>query len=240
MIPTIIMPMAGNGKRFKQAGFKQIKPLINFFNKPMFQHVIDSLGIEGKWIFIVQKKHREKYDLDTILKKSIPNCEIIDTGGGVTEGAACSVLLAKKYIDLHAPLIVINSDNIIDWNSKMYFDMLDKKYDGIIPCFTDNNPKWSFVEINSESFVTRVEEKTPISNLATAGIYIWRQGSFFIKSAEQMISKNIRIKNEFYLCPVFNETIKLGGKVKICMVNKMHSVGTPEDLEQYINYKNNL
>ena len=225
--------MAGNGTRFSQAGYKDIKPLIPIHGKPMVERVADCVGLDGNWIFIVQKDHRELYNLDDELQRIRPNCKIVDTGSGVTEGAACSVLLAKHLINPDAPLIIINSDNIIHWNTAHYFEMLSSNADGLIPCFKDSNPKWSFVKVDND-IVSEVAEKNPISDIATAGIYIWKRGDDFIKSAEQMIEKNIRVNNEFYLCPVYNETITLGKTIKVCFVDEMHGVGTPEDLEIYL------
>lgn len=228
--------MAGMGSRFSQAGYKDIKPLIEIFGKPMIEHVVDSVGIDGDWIFIVQKVHREQYDLDKILSTLKPGCKIIDTGAGVTEGAACSVLLAKDYINNQNPLIIINSDNIIEWDSKIYNESINiRNSDGLILCFRDSDPKWSFAKLDSGTgFVTEVAEKNPISDYATAGMYIWRQGQSFVTAAEQMISKNIRTNNEFYICPVYNENIAMGQNIEVCIVDAMHGVGTPEDLERYI------
>jgi len=224
------------GSRFSQAGYKDIKPLIEIFGKPMIEHVVDSVGIDGDWIFIVQKVHREQYDLDKILSTLKPGCKIIDTGAGVTEGAACSVLLAKDYINNQNPLIIINSDNIIEWDSKIYNESINiRNSDGLILCFRDSDPKWSFAKLDSGTgFVTEVAEKNPISDYATAGMYIWRQGQSFVTAAEQMISKNIRTNNEFYICPVYNENIAMGQNIEVCIVDAMHGVGTPEDLERYI------
>jgi len=228
--------MAGMGSRFSQAGYKDIKPLIEIFGKPMIEHVVDSVGIDGDWIFIVQKVHREQYDLDKILSTLKPGCKIIDTGAGVTEGAACSVLLAKDYINNQNPLIIVNSDNIIEWDSKIYNESINiRNSDGLILCFRDSDPKWSFAKLDSGTgFVTEVAEKNPISDYATAGMYIWRQGQSFVTAAEQMISKNIRTNNEFYICPVYNENIAMGQNIEVCIVDAMHGVGTPEDLERYI------
>lgn len=230
--PTIVVPMAGNGTRFSDAGYTDIKPLINILGKPMIQRVVDSVGIDGHWVFIVQKDHRERHDIDRILRSIRPNCTIIDTGGGVTEGAACSVLLAAPYIDLDAPLIVINSDNIIEWNT-VDFSALDDA-DGMILCFNDTDPKWSFAAVDEQGFVTRVEEKNPISNIATAGMYLWKTGRQFVHAARVMIARNLRVRGEFYLCPVYNQNIEWGEKIVVRMVKTMWGVGTPEDLNHYI------
>lgn len=232
--------MAGNGSRFTAAGYTDIKPLIPIHDRPMIAHAIESVGVEGNWVFIVQKEHRQKYDIDSVLQNLRPRCTIIDTGGGVTEGAACSILLAEHHIDKEAPLIIINSDNIIKWDVSHYNDMINSEYDGLIPCFKDTASKWSFAKV-IDDVVVEVAEKNPISDNATAGLYIWKCGSDFIDSAKRMIEKNIRVNNEFYLCPVYNETISMGKKIKICYVQEMHGVGTPEDLVTFINgYKGDI
>lgn len=238
--PIIVVPMAGMGSRFSEAGYIDIKPLIPIHGRPMISHVIKSVGIEGDWVFIVQKEHRYKYHLDVILNNLCPGCTVIDTGGGATEGAACSLLLTKHIINNDRPLVVINSDNIIEWSPSQFHTELPHA-DGMILVFKDTNPKWSFVKLDdSNKYVVEVAEKNPISDLATAGMYIWRKGSDFVWAAEQMIAKNIRVNNEFYLCPTYNENIQAGQKIIVCNVNKMHGVGTPEDLEMYLknNYEN--
>lgn len=229
--------MAGMGSRFTEAGYKDIKPLIPIFGKPMIEHVADSVGLNGDWIFIVQRGHREKYNLDLKLQNLRPGCIVIDTGYGPTEGAACSILLAKNYIDNDRPLVIINSDNIIKWNAletMSCFAASDAS--GLILTFKDSDPKWSFAKLDAEEkYVIEVAEKKPISDNATAGMYIWKHGKDFVSGAEQMIAKNIRVNNEFYLCPVYNENISAGQRVIISHVEEMHGVGTPQDLERYIN-----
>ena len=83
-----------------------------------------------------------------------------------------------------------------------------------------------------------VAEKKVISNNATVGVYYWRYGKDFVKYAEQMIKNNIRVNNEFYVCPVFNEAIRDNKKIKIKNVDSMWGLGTPEDLDYFLkNYK---
>jgi dTDP-glucose pyrophosphorylase len=234
--PTIIVPMAGMGNRFAVAGYKDIKPMIPIFGKPMVEHVANSVGMDGNWIFIVQKLHRERYRLDEFLRSIRPNCIIIDTGGGPTEGAACSILLAKPYINNDNPLIVINSDNIIKWDKAHYKKHIyEGESDGLILTFEDTDPKWSFARLDESGYVAEVAEKKPISTHATAGLYAWKYGKDFVAAAEQMIAKNIRVNNEFYVAPVYNENIAMGKKISIAQVESMDGVGTPEDLERYIN-----
>ena len=110
--------------------------------------------------------------------------------------------------------------------------------DAGIVTFTATHPKWSFVKLDDKGFVNQVAEKNPISDIATVGLYFWRHGSDYVKYAEQMIAKNIRTNNEFYVCPVFNEAILDNKKIRIKMIERMWGLGTPEDLKNFLeNYK---
>jgi HAD superfamily hydrolase (TIGR01509 family) len=231
---NVLIPMAGAGSRFQQAGYTFPKPLIDVENKPMIQVVVDNLNIEATFIYVVQKEHREKYNLDTLLNLITPGCKIVEVDG-LTEGAACTTLLAKEHIDNDAPLVMANSDQFLEWDSNEFmYKMIEQKVDGGIVTFTATHPKWSFAKVDEHGYVTEVAEKNPISDIATVGVYYWVKGSDYVKYAEQMISKNIRTNNEFYTCPVFNEAIGDGKKIKTFNIEKMWGLGTPEDLKYYL------
>jgi len=235
---NVLIPMAGAGSRFEQAGYTFPKPLIEVRNKPMIQVVVDNLNIKANYIYIVQKKHREKYNLDTLLNLITPNCQIVEVDG-LTEGAACTALLAKEFIDNDAPLFFANSDQFVEWDSNEFmYKMNETNADGGIVTFEATHPKWSFAKVDEKGLVTEVAEKNPISNIATVGYYYWKHGSDFVKYAEQMIDKNIRVNNEFYVCPVFNEAIGDAKEIRTFNVDGMWGLGTPEDLKYYLeNYK---
>ena len=166
-----------------------------------------------------------------------PKCNIIPIEG-VTEGAACTVLLAKKFIDNDNPLLLANSDQFIDWNSHDFFYTTENSAtDGTILTFKSTHPKWSFAKLDHHGFVTEVAEKKPISDMATVGIYYWNKGSNFVKYAEQMINKNIRVNNEFYVCPVYNEAILDNKKIRVHNISQMYGLGTPEDLNVFLKNK---
>lgn len=235
---NVLIPMAGNGSRFVQQGYTFPKPLIEVNGKPMIQVVVENLNIEAHYIFIVQRDHYEKYNLKYLLNLIAPGCDIVQVNG-VTEGAACSTLLAKDYINNDAPLVMANSDQYVEWSSNecMYAFTADK-IDGGIVTFEASHPKWSYAKLGANGFVSEVAEKKPISNEATVGIYYWKRGSDYVKYAEDMIAKDIRVNNEFYVCPVFNQAIEDGKKIKVKRVDKMWGIGTPEDLDQFLkNYK---
>lgn len=237
---NVVIPMAGAGSRFEKAGYTFPKPLIDVNGKPMIQVVVESMNIEATFIYIVQKSHREKYNLDTLLNLITPNCKIVEVDG-LTQGAACTVLLAKEHINNENQLILTNSDQFIQWDSTEFmYQMNEKDFDGAIMCFESTHPKWSFAKTNEDGLITEVAEKNPISNQATAGIYYFKHGSDFVSSAEQMIEKDIRTNNEFYVCPVYNEAILNGKKIYNYQIpaENMWGLGTPEDLKHYLeNYK---
>ena len=234
---TIVIPMAGAGSRFENAGYTFPKPLIEVNGKTMIQTVVDSLNIDAKYVFIVRNEHNIKYSIENYLKTIVPNCEVILTDG-LTEGAACTVLLSKNLIDNENPILMANSDQWVNWdNFEFMKNNLSNSLDASILTFNSTHPKWSFAKISDEGLVTEVAEKKPISDIATVGVYWWAKGSDFVKYAEQMISKNIRVNNEFYVCPVFNEAIKDNKRIGVFKVNEMWGLGTPEDLNYFLSSK---
>jgi HAD superfamily hydrolase (TIGR01509 family) len=235
---NVLIPMAGAGSRFENAGYTFPKPLIDVNGEPMIKVIVENLNIDANFIYIVQRNHREKYNLDTLLNLITPNCQIVEVDG-VTQGAAVTTLLAKSLINNEQPLLISNSDQYVEWNSNEFlYKVYETKLDAAILTFKSTHPKWSFVKCDELGYVTEVAEKKPISDKATVGIYYWSKGSDYVRYAERMISKNIRTNNEFYVCPVFNQAIEDKKRIKTYDVEKMFGLGTPEDLKFYLeNYK---
>ena len=235
---NVLIPMAGAGSRFAAAGYTFPKPLIEVNGKPMIQVVTENLNVEAHFIYIVQKEHYDKYNLKQLLNLISPGCDIVQVDG-LTEGAACTTLLAKELINNDEPLLMANSDQFVEWNSnECLYAFTADGVDGGIVTFRATHPKWSFAKLGDDGFVTEVAEKNPISDIATVGIYYWKKGSDYVKYAEQMIEKNIRTNGEFYVCPVFNEAIGDGKKIRVKDIPKMWGIGTPEDLNYFLdNYK---
>jgi len=233
---NVLIPMAGAGSRFAQAGYTFPKPLIEVNSKPMIQVVVENLNIEAHYIFLVQKEHYEKYNLKQLLNLIAPGCDIVQVDG-ITDGAARTTLLAKDLINTNQPLLMANSDQYVEWNSnETLYGFTADEVDGGIVTFKATHPKWSFARVGNDGFVEEVAEKNPISDDATVGIYFWKKGSDYVKYAEQMIEKDVRTNNEFYVCPVFNEAINDNKKIKIKQVPRMWGIGTPEDLEYFLNH----
>lgn len=232
---NIVIPMAGLGSRFTKAGFDKPKPFIDVLGKPMIVRVLENLKYKGaRYILIARKEHliKEKKLVDEI--KNNFNVEFIAINK-LTEGTACTVLYARKYINNNTPLMIANSDQIVDINIGDFInDSFKRGLDGSILTFIDKeeNPKWSFAKLNND-LVVEVKEKETISEFATVGIYFFNEGKIFVESAIDMIIENDRVNNEFYTCPVYNYAIKNGVKIGIYNIDfsKMHGIGTPEDLE---------
>ena len=162
-----------------------------------------------------------------------PGCEIV-TIDHITEGAACTVLLAEKFINNDDPMMIANSDQFVDTDINEYIDAMGNA-DGLIMTMPADDPKWSFIKFDEEGYVTMVREKEVISNEATVGIYNYAHGRDFVKYAHQMIEKNIRVNNEFYVAPVYNEMIEDGKKIVFNNVGaKMYGLGIPEDLNFFM------
>jgi NDP-sugar pyrophosphorylase family protein len=236
---NIVIPMAGLGSRFSAAGFEKPKPFIDVSGKAMIVRVLENLAYQNaRYILIARKEHIQKEsELVNEIKKSY-NVDII-TIDEVTEGTACTVLAAKDFINNDDPLVIANSDQIVDINFHDFVDdSLNRNLDGSILTFIDEkkNPKWSFAKINKNQMVTKVKEKQPISKYATVGIYMFNKGRYFIDGVADMITSNDRVNGEFYTCPVYNYLISDRLQIGIYDIDPtlMHGIGTPEDLDKYL------
>ena len=232
---NILIPMAGEGSRFKQAGFTFPKPLIEVNGKPMIQQVVENLDFDANYIFLVRKRHLEDFQLKQLLDIITNNRATIVEVESLTEGAACTTLLAKDFINNDEELLIANSDQVVEYSLEN-FNSLRRftNIDSMVFTFRAVHPKWSFIKINSRGVAIEAAEKNPISDIATCGIYYYRKGSDYVKYANQMIDKNIRVNNEFYVCPVYNELIADGKILIPFFVHKMQGLGTPEDLEKFL------
>lgn len=234
----IVIPMAGDGARFKAAGFPLPKPFIDVNGAPMIQRVIENLnfGEENDYVFLVRREHAEKYPLDDCLHtatKGRYKTVIVDEK---TEGAACTVLLAREHVNMFEELIIANSDQLVYYDHRNFNTLRHHaNIAGSIFCFTATETKWSYVKCNSQNAITQVREKEVISDMATCGIYYWRQARDFVYHAQDMISKNDRVKGEFYIAPTYNYLINDRGNARPVVpffVNNMYGMGTPEDLQK--------
>lgn len=236
---NIVIPMAGRGSRFQEAGFDLPKPLIPVHNKPMVRVVIHNLRptVTHRFIFLCLREHMERFLIDKQLRQWEPNCEIVPVDE-VTEGAACTVLLVKDFINNSNPLMIANSDQWVNININEYLSSLESaNADGLIMTMWADHPKWSYVRLDENGAICEVVEKKVVSHEATVGIYNFRHGSDFVMAAENMIAKNLRVNNEFYVAPTYNELIQLGRKIVYYNVGReydgMYGMGIPSDLAKF-------
>lgn len=236
---NILIPMAGHGSRFSKAGYLDPKPLISVFGKSMIELVIENLkpAEDHRFIFVCQSEHLRDYPLRSLLEIKSPVCKIIEVNK-VTEGAACTALLAKRYINNADQLMIANCDQYIEIDINQYLSQLSGDADGLIMTMKDNNDKWSYIDLNDSNEITGVIEKKVVSDEATVGIYNFKRGSDFVTAAESMIFKNLRVNNEFYVAPTYNEMIADGKRIIYFNIGRlgsgMHGLGTPEDLEAFL------
>jgi HAD superfamily hydrolase (TIGR01509 family) len=230
---TVVIPMAGAGSRFAAKGYKRPKPLIDVDGEPMIQAVVKNLNIDARFVFVCQEDHIKEYNLDILLPLIKPGCTIVPIKE-MTEGAACTVALAENHVDPDSHLLIVNSDQLIDWDHDVLDEFVEKNVDGAIMTFEATDPKWSYARVGYNGFVCEVAEKNPISTNATSGHYYWKKASDFFGFTREMIRKNVRVNNEFYVCPVYNQAIEAGKKIVVSEVAAMYGLGTPEDLEEYL------
>lgn len=235
---NIVVPMAGNGSRFAEAGYRLPKPLIELHGVPMIRVVIDNIRPTRphRFIFICQAAHDEAYALRHRLSGWAPGCAVVLLES-VTEGAACTVLQASGLIDSHEPLMIANSDQVVDVRIDDYLAAFDAgDLDGMIMTMPARDPKWSYAEVSADGLVARVVEKRPVSDHATVGIYNFACGTDFVTAAHRMIACDDRTLGEFYLAPAYNHLIAAGLRIGIHEIKAaaMHGLGTPADLEAFL------
>lgn len=236
---TILIPMAGAGSRFAKCHYQQAKPFINLDGKPMIEWVLANL-LENvnlpqstQLIFLLREEHLSFFPLlQEIVNGYQPFIKVsYRSVPAVTEGAACTTLIAEQT---EGSLLIVNSDQYLEWDAQDYFHTLqERKDDGnIVTFFCQNDPKWSYLQMEN-GHVTQIREKEPISTEASVGIYFWREARDYFTFAKEMIQKNIRVNNEFYVAPVYNQAIAQGKQFSFYQVKEMHSLGVPADLTNF-------
>jgi dTDP-glucose pyrophosphorylase len=233
--------MAGAGSRFAKAGYQDPKPLIPILGEPMIRVAIENLrpSAPHRFIFICQRAHLAEFGLAGKLRQWGGAGTIVAEVPGLTEGAACTVLTVKEFIDNDAPLMIANCDQYIDIDIDDYLaEMARRRLDGMIMTLRSDDPKWSYAALDAADHVTHVVEKKVISPNATVGVYNYARGADFVVAAEKMIARNERVNNEFYVAPAYNQMIATGGKVGVYGIGAdadgMYGLGTPEDLELFL------
>ena len=234
---NILIPMAGAGSRFKIKGYDIPKPLIKVGNKLMVELAVESLDIEGQYIFIVRKYENEEHNI--LLKETlnkITDKPIIYEVDYLTEGATATCLLAKESINNNEPLIITNCDQVLDWSSDKFINSINEEDDGVVITYDSSSPKNSYIKVDEDGLGLELAEKKPISNLALIGLHYWKHGKDFIVSAEELISRGNKSGNEYYIAPTYNILIENSKKIRNYHFEsgQYHSLGSPEDYKNYL------
>jgi len=233
MKPNILVPMAGLGSRFIKEGFKVPKQLINIKDKHLIDISLDCLDYKDcNLIFVVRDETVYNFHIDELLKKKFGDDVKIVVLDKLTDGSVCSCLYAEEYIDNDAPLVI----HTLDIEFRPVFDphsMNDLDADGLLLTFKSNSANYSYADVDDDGYVKKTAEKKAISSNACVGIYGFKKGSDFCKYAREMIAKDIRTKNEFYIAPLYNLLVDDGKKIVTSTVDKMHVFGTPDEFHFY-------
>jgi NDP-sugar pyrophosphorylase family protein len=229
----IVIPMAGEGLRFKSKGIATPKPLIPIRGRPMFLWAIKNLPQDYEsYVFICLKEHIDMFGIDRQIKAHLSDRVKIVVSDQATEGQACTVLLAESLIS-NGPLLIHNADTFFECDMSF---IRDEHIDGAIPYFESNDSTMSFLKFGRGSEVVEVAEKKPISTHATIGLYYFSRGSDFLWAAKEMIHRNIRVNNEFYVGPVYNYLIDRGDMIIGVPTKTVWDLGTPTKVEHFENF----
>ena len=240
--PVIIIPMAGEGKRFKDEGIKKPKFMIETKGKTLFQWSIDSLpvNISKKIIFICLDEHEKKFKVGEFIKKIMdleyPNTKyeivyIKDT----TDGQVETVLHSKHLVRPENSIIIYNIDTYFI-SSRLKSKILtikNRNVDGLLGCYPSNNENLSFIKLNEKGFVSEVKEKVKISEHASTGLYVFSKAEEFFRYAQEMIDRGNKVKNEYYVSEIYNMMIKSDARFEIDVAEEFVALGTPNDLRKF-------
>ncbi|CAN5522909.1 glycosyltransferase family 2 protein [soil metagenome] len=233
---NIVIPMAGRGKRFADVGHRVPKPLIPVFGKPMYSWAVDGLPLDPKTrlIFVCLKEHLDGSDLvQDIQTRYVAYDPAVIALDKVTDGQACTVLMAREYINSAEELVIYNADTHYKTTIRQALTTRLKTADGVLDVFKAEGDHWSFARTDASGRVVECAEKKRISEWATTGLYYFRTGSDFVKHAEAMIAADERTKGEFYVVPIYNRMIAAGCEIRINLVNDVWVLGTPEELAAF-------
>jgi NDP-sugar pyrophosphorylase family protein len=234
---NIVIPMAGLGTRFTNAGINIPKPLVVVNGKTLIEHAVESLKIEGNYIFITRKYDDPTYNeqLTQILRKIQPNCTEIMLEKDQL-GAADAALHAKEYTDNDDELIITNCDQILEWDSNKFLKYIkENKADGVVVLYKSTSIKDSYAEI-IDNKISKIKEKDLISDNALIGVHYWKNGKDFVKSAEALLLSSLGLQKECYISETYNFLIKEGKSILPYAIpnNEYICLGTPEYVEIYL------
>ena len=230
---NIVIPMAGLGSRFRDAGYSVPKPLIEVLGRPMYAWAAESLPLaqSSQLIFILLKSQPEFPELERdIHERYRAYHPVVLSVPELTAGQSMTVLRAKELINREEPLLIHNADTAFTVDPGWVAQAWQEPCDGALLVFPSTESRWSFSRTNLEGWVEEVREKKVISPWATTGTYWFRRGSDFVRAAEMQRNSERREASEFYVGPLYNDLIAAGARVKNYPIDQLFCLGTPEDL----------
>ncbi|MCX7644520.1 MAG: glycosyltransferase family 2 protein [Rhodobacteraceae bacterium] len=233
----ILIPMGGSDEAFRQHGHAYAKPLIEIAGRPLIQHVLDPLKriAEAQVVFVIRKEDDQRFHLREVLQLLDPGAVVL-RADGPTAGAACTALLAIEHIDNGEELLIANGDQVLAFDIGAILERFRQRgLDAGTVVFDSVHPRWSFVKTDAEGMVIEAAEKRPISRNATAGVYYFREGRFFVEAAKSMIRKDANVNGGFFVCPSLNELVLAQMRVGVERIEREQyiSLATPQAVEEY-------
>lgn len=235
---NFVIPMAGLGSRFTQAGYKTPKWMISTHGKTLLEWSVSSLPLElcTRLIFIVLKEHQKKYKVREFIKHRYGNLDktkiYIFELDNPTCGQAETVYKSQHLVDRSKDLLIYNIDTCFESKS-LKEDLCKHLYDGILVTFKSKSLKFSYAVLDKKGFVVKTAEKEVLSENALCGLYHFKDPNDFFVTCKEYISKEKRTKGEFYIAPMYNDLIKQGKVFTLTKCNNINILGTPEDLESF-------
>lgn len=229
---NIVIPMAGLGSRFQQAGYTTPKPLIDVLGRPMYAWATESLPLEfaTRLIFVLLATQPEFRVLrEDILRRYDRHQPVVCDVPALTAGQAITVLRAKEWIDNNEPLLIHNADTAFTINPRWAQDAWRRECDGALLVFESNEKRWSFSRENAAGWVDEVREKMVISPWASTGTYWFRRGADFVRLANERVQAGRKEASEYYVGPLYNDLLARGARVKNFRIDRLFCFGTPED-----------
>jgi dTDP-glucose pyrophosphorylase len=239
---NILVLMAGDSKRFEDAGYLYPKNLVEIAGLPLVERVIEQLGSlqanGARLIVLVQQDEAKQFHTVDVIRLLVPDATVL-TVPQLDSGAACTALLAIEEIDANAPLLVFNGDQILTRGlAEALSDFAARDLDGGVVVFPAVHPRWSYVKTDSDGLVIEASEKRPISRNATAGTYYFKRGGDFLRAAMRMIGKDAHVQGRYFICPVYNELILEQAAIGVYQIesSSYFSLATPQGVQQYEDY----
>jgi dTDP-glucose pyrophosphorylase len=234
---TIVIPMAGRGQRFVDAGYRQPKMLLEAHGKTLLQWSADSLPLSlcKCLVFVGLMEHEQYFSISKKLRKwygAVPRLEMVWLPA-TTGGQAETVLHAREHAPAHEPLLIFNIDTAFS-SPSLKSALASAQNDGVLGAFTSSEPRFSFAATDETGTVTRVAEKVPISDQALTGLYHFRRAGDFFAVADHAVRLNQRVKGEFYVAPLYNELIAQGHRYVIDSCAHHYILGTPEEYKAFL------